>query len=85
MRLPVHALQLLGDLLRPVGRGVVDDDDLPVEIAGEGRGELVGRFVPGGGGHGEAGMMKRVCLLLVEGPCQKPGYDGQVPAFVVGG
>ena len=33
----------------------------------------------GSGGDGE------VCLLFCEGPVEEPGYNGQVPTFVVGG
>lgn len=68
----VDLLQLGGDLLGAIGGAVVDDDELPVEVARQAASAWAAARTGAG-------------LLVGEGLVEQPGDDGQIAALVVGG
>jgi hypothetical protein len=73
--------ELVGDDLGAVGGAVVDDYELPVEVAvwvGMGLVRCCGR------GVGRRGERSGKDVQLGEGAVEEPGYDGEVAALVVG-
>ena len=66
--------ELVGDVLGAVGRAVVDDDEFPIELAGDCQQPF---------GTRAERMQNQLDLLLCESAVQQPGHNGEVLALVV--